>query len=73
MQTPIRTEIGFMGFAPAENPQVLTMVIINNPQGVYYGGTIAAPVVKDIYSNILPYLGIEKTETVEDGETADSN
>lgn len=63
----------FMGFAPAENPQVLTMVIINNPQGVYYGGTIAAPVVKDIYSNILPYLGIEKTETVEDGETADSN
>lgn len=63
----------FMGFAPAENPQVLTMVIINNPQGVYYGGTIAAPVVKDIYSNILPYLGIEKTETVEDSETADSN
>lgn len=50
----------FMGFAPAEDPQVLTLVIINNPQGVYYGGTIAAPVVKDIYSNILPYLGIEK-------------
>lgn len=63
----------FMGFAPAENPQVLTMVIINNPQGVYYGGTIAAPVVKDIYSNILPYLGIEKTETVEDSEATDSN
>lgn len=50
----------FMGFAPAEDPQVLTLVIINNPQGVYYGGTIAAPVVKDIYTNILPYLGIEK-------------
>jgi len=48
------------------------MVIINNPQGVYYGGTIAAPVVKDIYSNILPYLGIEKEETVEEPETTDS-
>lgn len=52
----------FVGFAPAENPQVLAMVIINNPQGIYYGGTIAAPVVQDIYSNILPYLGIEKKE-----------
>lgn len=62
----------FLGFAPAEDPQVLTMVIINNPQGVYYGGTIAAPVVKDIYSNILPYLGIEKTETIEEPETTDS-
>lgn len=62
----------FLGFAPADDPQVLTMVIINNPQGVYYGGTIAAPVVKDIYSNILPYLGIEKEETVEEPETTDS-
>ena len=62
----------FLGFAPAQDPQVLTMVIINNPQGVYYGGTIAAPVVKDIYSNILPYLGIEKAETIEDSETTDS-
>ena len=52
----------FLGFAPAENPQVLALVIINNPQGVYYGGTIAAPVVKEIFSNILPYLGIEKKE-----------
>ena len=59
----------FMGFAPAENPQVLTMVIINNPKGIYYGGTIAAPVVQDIYSNILPYLGIEKAEVpVEEDE-----
>ena len=50
----------FLGFAPAENPQALALVVINNPQGVYYGGTIAAPVVQEIFSNILPYLGIEK-------------
>ncbi len=50
----------FLGFAPAENPQVLALTIINNPQGIYYGGTIAAPVVQEIFSNILPYLGIEK-------------
>ena len=50
----------FLGFAPADNPQVLALVVINNPQGIYYGGTIAAPVVKEIFSNILPYLGIEK-------------
>lgn len=52
----------FIGFAPADNPQVLAMAIIHNPQGVYYGGTIAAPVIQDIFSNILPYLGIEKKE-----------
>lgn len=50
----------FIGFAPADNPQVLGMVVIHNPQGVYYGGTIAAPVLKDVFDNILPYLGIEK-------------
>lgn len=49
----------FLGFAPASDPQVIGMVVINNPQGVYYGGTIAAPVMKDIYANILPYLGVE--------------
>ncbi len=51
----------FVGFAPADNPQVLGLCIIYNPQGVYYGGTIAAPVIKTIFENILPYLGIEKT------------
>lgn len=56
----------FMGFAPAENPKVLTLVIVNNPQGTYYGGMIAAPVVKDIYTNILPYLGIEKEEVIQE-------
>ena len=50
----------FIGFAPADHPQVLAMVVIHNPQGIYYGGTIAAPVVRDIFENILPYMGIEK-------------
>lgn len=50
----------FIGFAPADDPQVLGMCIIYNPQGVYYGGTIAAPVIRDIFENILPYLGVEK-------------
>ena len=51
----------FIGFAPAQDPQVLALVIIHDPQGIYYGGTIAAPVLRDIYDNILPYLGIEKS------------
>lgn len=51
----------FLGFAPADDPQVVGMVIIYDPQGVYYGGTIAAPVLRDIYDNVLPYLGIEKS------------
>lgn len=50
----------FLGFAPADDPQILGMVIIHDPQGVYYGGTIAAPVLRSIYDNVLPYLGIEK-------------
>ncbi len=54
----------FLGFAPANEPTVLCLVIINDPQGVYYGGTIAAPVCKEVFENILPYLGIEKTESL---------
>ncbi|MDD6326401.1 MAG: penicillin-binding transpeptidase domain-containing protein [Lachnospiraceae bacterium] len=50
----------FIGFAPADDPQVIALCVINNPQGLYYGGLIAAPVVKGIFENILPYLGIEK-------------
>ena len=50
----------FIGFAPADDPQIIGMVVIHDPQGVYYGGTIAAPVLKSIYDNVLPYLGIEK-------------
>ncbi len=50
----------FIGFAPADDPQILGMCVIYNPQGVYYGGTIAAPVIGNIFENIFPYLGIEK-------------
>lgn len=55
----------FIGFAPADNPQVIAMCLIDEPTGVYYGGTIAAPVIKTLYENILPYLGIEQTEQLE--------
>lgn len=55
----------FVGFAPMDDPQVLVLLIINNPQGVYYGGTIAAPVVKEIFSNILPYLGVDRDPVTE--------
>ncbi len=50
----------FIGFAPADDPEVVGLCVIYNPQGVYYGGTIAAPVIRDIFENVLPYLGIEK-------------
>ena len=46
----------FVGFAPADDPKVLAMVVIHNPQGIYYGGTIAAPIAQEIFANILPYL-----------------
>lgn len=49
----------FLGFTPADNPQVLGICVIHDPQGIYYGGTIAAPVIKDVFENILPYMGIE--------------
>ena len=50
----------FIGFAPADDPVVMTAILIDEPEGTYYGGTIAAPVVRDIFLNILPYLGIDK-------------
>lgn len=59
----------FLGFSPADNPQVMTLILIDEPQGIYYGGTIAAPVVGDIYDNILPYLGIYKDENAEEETT----
>lgn len=49
----------FLGFAPANNPQIIGIILIDEPVGVYYGGTIAAPVMSEMFSNILPYLGIE--------------
>lgn len=59
----------FLGFVPAEDPQLLGLCIINNPQGIYYGGTICAPVMREIFENILPYLGIEKEITENEEET----
>ena len=52
----------FLGFAPAEEPQVLALCIIHDPKGIYYGGTIAAPVVRTIFENVLPYMGIDRSE-----------
>ncbi|PKM95682.1 MAG: peptidoglycan glycosyltransferase [Firmicutes bacterium HGW-Firmicutes-1] len=49
----------FLGFAPADNPQVMILVIVDEPKGIYYGGTVAAPVAKELFENILPYLGID--------------
>lgn len=56
----------FLGFAPADNPQVMALLLIREPEGAYYGGTIAAPVVGDFFENVLPYFGVEKTEPVEE-------
>ena len=53
----------FIGYAPADNPEVIAICIIDEPVGIYYGGTIAAPVISNVYSNILPYLGIERAVT----------
>lgn len=51
----------FIGFAPADDPQVIAVAIVNTPQGVYYGGQVAAPIVRQLFENILPYMGIEQT------------
>lgn len=59
----------FLGFTPTDNPQVLGVCIIDNPQGVYYGGTIAAPVMRGIFENVLPYLGIEKSEVIDENQS----
>lgn len=50
----------FMSFAPADNPQVIALVLIDEPQGVYYGGQVAGPVMKDLLTMVLPYLGIKQ-------------
>ena len=61
----------FLGFAPADNPQIIGIIMIDEPVGIYYGGTIAAPVMSEMFSNILPYLGLEAdyTESEEKTET----
>lgn len=53
-----------MGFAPTDHPVVAALVLIDEPQGIYYGGTIAAPVISELLDNALPYLGVERGETV---------
>ena len=58
----VQRYVGFLGFAPAEDPQILGLCIIHDPKGIYYGGTVAAPVIRGIFENILPYLGIEKSD-----------
>ena len=60
----------FMSFAPAENPQVMALVLIDEPQGVYYGGTVAGPVMQELLRNILPYLGIEPQYTEQEAAEA---
>ncbi len=62
----------FLGFASANDPQVMTLILIDEPQGVYYGGTIAAPVVGEIYDNILAYLGIKKEAVEKDTDTTET-
>jgi stage V sporulation protein D (sporulation-specific penicillin-binding protein) len=52
----------FLGFAPADNPQIMALAIIDNPKGMYYGGQIAAPVVRQLFENILPYMGYQRSE-----------
>ncbi len=61
----------FIGFAPANDPKVMAMVLIEDPVGIYYGGTIAAPVIADVFGNILPYLGIEESYTEAEKEKYD--
>lgn len=58
----------FIGFAPVDNPKILAILLIDEPEGVYYGGTIAAPVVRGIFENILPYMGIEQQFVSEETE-----
>ncbi|QHQ62051.1 PASTA domain-containing protein [Anaerocolumna sedimenticola] len=61
----------FLGFAPADNPQVIAIVLIDEPTGIYYGGTIAAPVIAEVLDNVLPYLGVEPHYT--EAETKEFN
>ncbi len=63
----------FLGFSPADDPQVIALAIINNPQGVYYGGQVAAPIVRQLFENILPYLGIAKEDVGEDDATGNQS
>ena len=63
----------FIGFAPADDPQVIAIAIVNNPQGVYYGGQVAAPIIRQLFENILPYLGGEGEGNLQGGQTDEQN
>ena len=63
----------FIGFAPADDPQVIAIAIVNNPQGVYYGGQVAAPIIRQLFENILPYLGVEGEGNLQGGQTDEQN
>ena len=55
----------FLGFAPANNPKIITLILIDEPVGTYYGGTIAAPVIGGVYENVLPYIGVSREQSIE--------
>ena len=63
----------FIGFAPADDPQVIAIAIVNNPQGVYYGGQVVAPIIRQLFENILPYLGVEGEGNLQGGQTDEQN
>ena len=63
----------FIGFAPADDPQVIAIAIVNNPQGVYYGGQVAAPIIRQLFENILPYLGVEGEGNLQGGQMDEQN
>ncbi|MBQ9983626.1 MAG: peptidoglycan glycosyltransferase [Lachnospiraceae bacterium] len=63
----------FLGFAPANNPQIIGIILIDEPEGIYYGGTIAAPVMGEMFANILPYLGVEEDYTEQEESSEDTN
>ena len=68
-----RYRASFIGFAPADDPQVIAIAIVNNPQGVYYGGQVAAPIIRQLFENILPYLGVEAEGNLQGGQTDEQN
>ena len=58
----------FLGFAPADHPVLMGLILIDEPEGIYYGGTIAAPVIREVFENVLPYLGIKEEYVEKEGE-----
>jgi stage V sporulation protein D (sporulation-specific penicillin-binding protein) len=61
----------YIGFAPADDPQVIALAIVNNPKGIYYGGQVAAPIVRQLFENILPYLGVMEYNEIDSMQLAE--